>query len=1011
MESNNHPFSIAFYPYGNDYPPPPCVERGWKRLGWPGLLPLPSKAMIEPLPPSLANLEPDIINKAHAVLMEFNIVRDTQPETLEAAQVESTMAELALAIIPLGLKICSGLVSYLGGLKDHTDALARLKRLVGSLEGSFRLLDSFLKSGQLYPSTSQAAAYAVRCLANCEDGLKDLKKFGDKLAASNPPEPTVKDKVKGTYRKLSYPLRQAQLTQLENALDDLCTPLNLAVQGLQLELRAVTSDAMILNSASAQKTALEVSTLAATISGLASSVSIIRPQLPSLQTSVDSVAPQINLMIKAHLDTQMDEIRASFQRAESAALQRHVQTAELLSHLRVDGQNPAQAVCRLTSKPSALYELASSACALPCRKRRLRTQRTFRMGSLSFKDEAVSHQNHLKDCDFYVEADDYWRERTLRFTGLTGLIGRAVELTLRTTTGAGGFSISPSVSYFAMVDEGNSPAFRVINLLVESRLGARWAMESYPGPLFESITRKLRSIFRSGRARPTDVNSRGYSLLHHLTLTMNSGDFRILTQQQRAHPSLKSLFDFLIAAGTPVSAVGSDGRLALHVAADEFLLPSSILARLCVDDAEITAPKQPELRFGSFGRIDIANRGTTNRSACPCTEAVRILLEAKCPIRPFYDFSKRKIFGMVVSFNLFIGASRHCKVLIANQLQMRQLEFQGSAPRIFLRLENIPSPATKFDTQSIDLEDSHRRQAAEKLKALPKALPAQIGYKGAEKPIIRPIWLDITCPEDASIFWHSGFIDIDDAWTHPSLSKQAFGAFGPDIPQVLHCTSPQYAMWLYSHCPNFWTCSPEGYTLFTHAIRCLLESYSSDADELRSFVQDFGGILTMYQLTAVLRQAIFADLGMVHTCSTRSEFPDESLDDQVYNATDDGDKATFIDSMIVKFRRFMLKDANIIDYEVENDNMYLCRGTMKYHHRASEFWNYVLPPMMRKFEKTLASTWNPNLEALKDLGVTLWIEEEKKQKVCARVYEVRRDDEDSRRMAFKELVDKLEMIE
>ncbi|KAF4501262.1 hypothetical protein FAGAP_2559 [Fusarium agapanthi] len=967
------------------------------------------------------------------------------------------MAELALAIIPLGLKICSGLVSYLGGLKDHNDALARLKRLVGSLEGSFRLLDSFLKSGQLYPSASQAAAYAVRCLANCEDGLKDLKEFGDKFAASNPPESTVKDKVKGTYRKLSYPLRQAQLTQLENALDILCTPLNLAVQGLQLELQAVTSDAMILNSASAQKTALEVSTLAATISGLASSVSIIRPQLPSLQTSVDSVTPQVNLMIKAHLDKQMSEIQASFQRAESAALQRHVQTAKLLSHLRVDGQNPTQAVCRLASRPSALYELASSACACPCSARRLRTQRTFRMGSLSFKDEAVSHQNHFKDCDFYVEANDCWRERTLRFTGLTGLIGRAVELTLRTTTGAGGFSISPSINYFAMVDEGSSPTFRVINLLVESRLGARWAMESYPGLLFESITRKLRSIFRSGRARPTDVNSRGYSLLHHLTLTMNSGDFRILTQQQRAHPSLKSLFDFLIAAGIPVSAVGSDGRLALHVAADEFLLPSSILARLCVDDAEIPAPRQPELRFGSFGRIDIANRGTTNGSACPCTEAVRILLEAKCPIRPFYDFSKRKIFGMVVSFNLFIGASRHCKVLIANQLQMRQLEFGGLTPRKLLRLGTYPSRATKFDTQSIELDDSHHRQAADKLKALPKVLPAQIGYMGAEKSILRPIWLDITCPEDASIFWHIGFTDIDDAWTHPSLSRQAFGEFGPDIPQVLHCTSPQYAMWLYNHCPNFWTviceisrsecssfilaeiiinnrknlekylvrdplaieytdnctcqCSPEGYTPLAHSIRCLLERYSSDTDELRSFVEDFGKILTMYQHTAVLRQAVFADLDMVHTCSSRSDIPDESLSDRIYNATDDGDKAAFIDSVIADFRRFMLKDINVTDYAEESDDMYLFRETREYHERVLEFWDHVLPSMMGNFEQTLASTWNPDLEALKDIGVTLWIEEEKKQEVRARVYEVRRDDEETRRIAFKELMDKLEMIE
>ncbi|TVY79578.1 hypothetical protein Focb16_v009507 [Fusarium oxysporum f. sp. cubense] len=522
------------------------------------------------------------------------------------------MAELALAIIPLGLKTCSGLVSYLGGLKDRDDALARLKRLAESLEGSFRFLDGFLKSGQLDPSTSQAATHAVRCLANCEDGLKDLKEFGDKLA-SNTTEPTVKNKVKGSYRKLSYPLRQAQLTQLENALDSLCTPLNLAVQGLHLELQAAASNAMILNATSAQKTALEVLTLAATISHVAGSISIIQPQLPSLQTSIDSVAPQINTMIKAHFKTQMDEIRASFQQAESTALQRHVQTAELLSHLRVDGPNPSQAVYRLASKPSALYKLTSSASACSCRARRLRTHKTLRMGPLSFKDEVVSHQTHFRDCDFHVDANNYSRERTLRFTGLTKLMGRAIELTLRTTIGAGGFSISPSINYFAMVDEGDSPAFRVINLLLENRLGSRWAMESYPGLLFESLTRKLQAIFRSGRARPTDINSRGYSLLHHLTFTMNSGDFRILTQQQRAHPGLKSLFDFLIAVGTPVSAVGSDGRLALHVAADEFVLPSSILAQLCVDDADIPAPRRPELRFGSFGRIDIAKYDGVSR--------------------------------------------------------------------------------------------------------------------------------------------------------------------------------------------------------------------------------------------------------------------------------------------------------------------------------------------------------------------------------------------------------------
>ncbi|KAF5603544.1 hypothetical protein FPCIR_1286 [Fusarium pseudocircinatum] len=1046
------------------------------------------------------------------------------------------MAELALAIIPLGLKTCSGLVSYLGGLKDQDNALARLKRLAESLQGSFHLLDSFLKSGQLDPSSTRAATQALRCLADCEHGLEELKAFGQKISATTAPDPAIKERVKGSYRRLSYPLRQAQLSQLENALDSICTPLNLAIQGLQLEMQATTSNAMVLNATAAKNIALEVSELSAAVSHLTHPVSTIQSQLPSIQYSIEDMAFKTQLMIQTHFKAQINEIRASLQQAESAALQRHVQTAELLSHFRVDGQNPTQAVCRLASRPSALYELTSSASACSCKARRLRTRKTLLMGPLSFKDESVSHFPHFGDCDFYTTASDSSRERTLRFTGLTRLIGRAIELTVRTKVGAGGFSISPSINYFAMVDERNSPAFRVIDLLVESRLGARWAMESYPGLLFESITRKLQVIFRSGKARPTDVNSRGYSLLHHLTLTMNSGDFRILTQQQRAHPSLKSLFDFLIAAGTSVSAVGSDGRLALHIAADEFVLPSSILAQLCVDDVEIPAPRQPELRFGNFGRIDIAKYdGVSRRIAealyglltlailrndvrevedlisrspecigeisfygeSPCfvaiekPEILRLLVKRAtpdqllqpcriasgmisplgraiqlskniCNIRgtfdgPFYDFSMRNIFGMAVSFNLFIGASTHCKLFLAKQLEMLQQEFEGLAPRTLSRSKIWSSSATEFYVQSNELGCIFQRRAIGELTALPNDPQAEIGWRRARKPISRPIWLDVTCPGDASIFWHRGFSDIDDAWTHQSLSQQAFDAFGPDVSQALHCTSPQYGMWLYNHCPNFWTvicensrsecarfilaeiiinnrknlkkylyrdplaiedtdsctcqCSPEGYTPFTHSIRCLLERYSSDTDELRSFVEELGGMLTMYQHTAVLRQAIFAKLDMVHTCSMRPDFPDEALDDQIYTSIDDGDKAAFIDSVIVEFRRFMLKDADATDCEGENNDMYLFRETREYHQRALKFWDHILPSMMGNFEQTLASTWNPDLEALKDLGVSLWIEEEKKQEVFARVYEVRRDDEESRRMAFKELMDKLEMID
>lgn len=144
------------------------------------------------------------------------------------------MAELALAIIPIGLKTCSGLVSYLGGIKDRDDALARVARQVESLEGSFRLLDAFLKRSQLNPTISQVVDHALHCLRSCEDGLKELRELQQKLSSPVTSDPKSKDKLKDGYRKLSYPLQQSQVKQLESTLDNLCTPLNLAIQNLQL---------------------------------------------------------------------------------------------------------------------------------------------------------------------------------------------------------------------------------------------------------------------------------------------------------------------------------------------------------------------------------------------------------------------------------------------------------------------------------------------------------------------------------------------------------------------------------------------------------------------------------------------------------------------------------------------------------------------------------------------------------------------------------------------------------
>ncbi|KAL5592053.1 hypothetical protein FOVSG1_010942 [Fusarium oxysporum f. sp. vasinfectum] len=64
------------------------LKIGWKRFAWPELRHFPLQTSTEPLPDSVAKLEPDIINKAHSVLKELNIVPDTSSETLDDADIE-----------------------------------------------------------------------------------------------------------------------------------------------------------------------------------------------------------------------------------------------------------------------------------------------------------------------------------------------------------------------------------------------------------------------------------------------------------------------------------------------------------------------------------------------------------------------------------------------------------------------------------------------------------------------------------------------------------------------------------------------------------------------------------------------------------------------------------------------------------------------------------------------------------------------------------------------------------
>ncbi|ETS80502.1 hypothetical protein PFICI_08031 [Pestalotiopsis fici W106-1] len=191
-----------------------------------------------------------------------------------------------------------------------------------------------------------------------------------------------------------------------------------------------------------------------------------------------------------------------------ASIERHMQSIsaleqrlQALSYLEQaldiqDGQaqdNPQLALQRLLAKPSQtreIYDSMSNSLAMtsyhgssttatygwtlntrsrsqPCsclyRSNRKSTSRRF--GSLWLRTE-TSHHGHGQDC----ELSSLNIQKSRRWFGLTAakpssFLPWAVRLSFGITTGAGGFSISPGITMRPVVDERQSPVFRILETL------------------------------------------------------------------------------------------------------------------------------------------------------------------------------------------------------------------------------------------------------------------------------------------------------------------------------------------------------------------------------------------------------------------------------------------------------------------------------------------------------------------------------------------------------------------
>ncbi|RKL34083.1 hypothetical protein BFJ72_g9570 [Fusarium proliferatum] len=259
------------------------------------------------------------------------------------------MAELALAIIPLGITVTSGLTKYLKAFNDHDDDRARLVRQAERFESTFQSLDAALKRSELDPGLSSSASEAHASLKECHKALKELEALQQKVfvtttsVASTAPHARKKDKIKGGF------------------------------------ITSVTSTA---------------------INELRQPISKIDLALPVLQTSVDSVIP--------HFDHRFDQIsyQIAYQNSQmQAQIKSLLDTAELTGYLdrpgtsqqRLQDRFEGQGNCLSTNETdwefTALANRDHLVSMCSCPSRRMRQDKWFGQGSIHFADEMLSYHS------------------------------------------------------------------------------------------------------------------------------------------------------------------------------------------------------------------------------------------------------------------------------------------------------------------------------------------------------------------------------------------------------------------------------------------------------------------------------------------------------------------------------------------------------------------------------------------------------------------------------------------
>ena len=265
---------------------------------------------------------------------------------------------------------------------------------------------------------------------------------------------------------------------------------------------------------------------------MTSKLSLVETGIASTSTSVQSTVNIARQETSAELGLISNDIRDRFNALEKLVTTQHERTRDYLSSqhfTQISNTRLLGAPARLReacdiasvlpdSRPSAglsVYQgRVSSLCSCGFREKR----RSVAAGRVHFGRTNLSYQNHeisrhFPNCPFYTKPEIQTRVNTQVGIGVLSRLSLLVQASLLCTTGAGGVSISPNLSFRMTVKD--SPASKEIEKITSFILREKTPIsDAEMIKMLATAERKILRMFQAGKASPQDRCASGDNLLH-----------------------------------------------------------------------------------------------------------------------------------------------------------------------------------------------------------------------------------------------------------------------------------------------------------------------------------------------------------------------------------------------------------------------------------------------------------------------------------------------------------------